>query len=156
MPTWRGCSPRYLPDLSEDERGQLVALADGSPGRALLLRDEQGLALAGLVDAVLAALPDLPGAGWDVADKLARGGGAFSTFMDLLRATIAGAVRAAARGRADPDQARLAALRPLDAWGDVWHALGQLQEETERFALDRRQAILTGLRLLSGPVQGIP
>ncbi len=146
---------RFLPDVSEDERGRLITLAEGSPGRALLLRDAQGLALADLVDQVLAGLPELPDAGWEIADKLAPGEG-FSTFMDLLRAAIASAVREEARGRADPEQARLAALRPLDAWGDVWHALGRLQDETERFALDRRQAILTGLRLLSGPVQGIP
>lgn len=146
---------RYLPDIPETELGRLVTLAEGSPGRALLLRDAQGLALAELVDQVLAGLPALPGGGWDIAERLAPGEG-FSTFMDLLRAAIASAVREAARGRADPEQARLAALRPLDAWGDVWHALGRLQDETERFALDRRQAILTGLRLLSGPVQGIP
>jgi DNA polymerase-3 subunit delta' len=147
---------RYLPDASEDERDRLVALAEGSPGRALLLREAQGLALAGLVDQVLAGLPEVPGAGWDIADKLARADGGFGTFMDLLRAAIAGAVRAHARGQADPEQARLASLRPLDAWGDVWHALTTLQDETERFALDRRQAVLTGLRLLSEPVQGIP
>ena len=145
---------RLAPDIAAAELARLTALAEGSPGRALLLRDAQGLALAGLVDEVLAGLPTSPGAGWDIAERLAGEG--FSTFMDLLRAAIASAVRDAARGRADPEQARLAALRPLDAWGDVWHALGRLQDETERFALDRRQAILTGLRLLSGEVQGTP
>ncbi len=145
---------RYLPALNEDERGRLITLAEGSPGRALALAGEEGLALATLVDEVLAALPDLsPTAGHDIADKLGRGDAAFSTFMDLLRAAIASAVREAARGRADPDQARLAGLRPLDAWGDVWHALTRLQDETERFALDRRQAILSALALLAEPVQ---
>ena len=143
-----------LPEVAEDERARLIALAEGSPGRALLLRDAHGLALAGLVDQVLAALPDLPGAGWEVADRLGRADGGFSTFMDLLRAAIAAAVRAAARGQADPEQARLAGLHPLDAWADVWHALTRLQDETERFALDRRQAVLTGLRLLAEPSQG--
>ncbi|HEY5301284.1 MAG TPA: DNA polymerase III subunit delta', partial [Acetobacteraceae bacterium] len=119
-----------LPEVAEDERARLIALAEGSPGRALLLRDAHGLALAGLVDQVLAALPDLPGAGWEVADRLGRADGGFSTFMDLLRAAIAAAVRAAARGQADPEQARLAGLHPLDAWADVWHALTRLQDET--------------------------
>ncbi len=141
----------YLPDTSEDERARLIALAEGSPGRALLLREAHGLELAGLVDAVLAKLPELPGAGWDVADKLARDG--FSIFMDLLRGAIAAAVRAGARGRADPEQARLLGLHSLEAWGDVWQALTQLQEETERFALDRRQAVLSGLRLLCEPAR---
>jgi hypothetical protein len=31
----------------------------------------------------------------------------------------------------------------------VWHALGRLQDETERLYLDKRQAIVTGLSLLS-------
>jgi DNA polymerase-3 subunit delta' len=73
--------------------------------------------------------------------------------MDLLRAAIASAVREAARGRGDPEQRRLAALRPLDAWGDVWQALTRLQHETEWSALDRRQAILSALALLTEPVQ---
>jgi DNA polymerase-3 subunit delta' len=41
-------------------------------------------------------------------------------------------------------------LRHLDAWGDVWHALTRLQDESERFALDKRQAIVAGLGMLSG------
>ncbi|HET6183958.1 MAG TPA: DNA polymerase III subunit delta' [Acetobacteraceae bacterium] len=146
---------RYLPELDEAARGRLIALADGSPGRALLLAEEDGIALAELVDAVLWQLPELPPArGYEIADRLGRTEDAFGTFMDLLRATIAAAVRAQARGRADPEQARLASLRPLDAWGDVWQALTRLQDETERFALDKRQAILTGLEMLRQPLPG--
>jgi DNA polymerase-3 subunit delta' len=106
---------------------------------------------------VLHALPSLPPARThDLAERLGRSDAAFSTFMDLLRSAIAAAVRAAAREAADPAQARLAALHPLDAWGNVWHALTRLQDETERFALDRRQAVLTGLDLLREPAQAIP
>jgi DNA polymerase-3 subunit delta' len=145
---------RYLPELSADELGRLITLAEGSPGRALLLAEEEGIALSALVDETLAALPDLPPTrGHEIADKLGRAEGAFSTFMDLLRDAVADAVRAAARGRADPEQARVAALRPLDAWADVWHALTRLQDETERFALDRRHAIIAALALLTEPVQ---
>jgi DNA polymerase-3 subunit delta' len=141
----------YLPDLSGDERGRLVTLAEGSPGRALLLAHEEGLAIAGLVNEVLGALPGLkPQRAYAVADKLARGDTGFSNFMDLLRAGIAAAVRDVARGRGDEEQSRLVALRPLDAWGDVWHALTRLQDETERFALDKRQAIVAGLGMLGG------
>jgi DNA polymerase-3 subunit delta' len=70
--------------------------------------------------------------------------------MDLLRAGIAAAVRDSVRGRADPEQERLAALRPLDAWGEVWHGLTRLQNETERFALDKRQALVASVGLLTG------
>jgi DNA polymerase-3 subunit delta' len=141
----------YLPNLAADERGRLVTVAEGSPGRALLLAEEEGLAIAGLVDEVLAALPGLkPARAYAVADSLARGETSFSNFFDLLRAGIAASVRDVVRGRADEAQSRLVELRPLDAWGDVWHALTRLQDETERFNLDKRQAVVAGLGMLSG------
>jgi DNA polymerase III subunit delta' len=141
----------YLPDLAGDERGRLATVAEGSPGRALLLAEQEGLAIAGLVNEVLTALPNLkPARAYGVADTLLRGEPAFSNFMDLLRAGIATSVRDVVRGRGDEEQSRLVALRPLDAWGDVWHALTRLQDETERFNLDKRQAIVAGLGLLSG------
>jgi DNA polymerase-3 subunit delta' len=141
----------YLPELSQDDRDRLAVLAEGSPGRALMLAEEEGIKIAGMVDKVLAELPNLPGGrGYDVADALGRSETGFSTFMDLLRAGIAASVRDAARGRADPDQERLVALRPLDAWGEVWQGLTRLQDETERFALDKRQALVAGLAMLSG------
>ena len=139
----------YLPELAQGERDRLVTLAEGSPGRALLLVEEQGLALATLVDEVLAAAPNLKmSRAYELADTISRGEGAFSTFMDLLRAALTSAVRDAVRERADPDQMRLVATRPLEAWGEVWDALTRLQDETERFNLDKRQAIVAGLGML--------
>jgi DNA polymerase-3 subunit delta' len=144
----------YLPELAPDERGRLATLAEGSPGRALLLAAEEGLKIATMVDKVFAELPDLPPMrAFDVADALGRSETGFSTFMDLLRAGLAAAVRDAVRGRADPEQARIVGLRPLDDWGKVWQGLTTLQHETERFALDKRQALIEGLGLLSGKMQ---
>ncbi len=147
---------RMLPDLSEDERLRLTTLAEGSPGRAVALADQAGIALAALVDEVMAELPDLrPERAHEVADRLGRTDQAFSTFMDLLRAALGAAVREAAKGRADPEQARIAALCPLAVWGDVWHALTRLQGDTEAFALDKREAILQSLALLTEPVPSV-
>jgi DNA polymerase-3 subunit delta' len=144
----------YLPDLSREEHGRLITLAEGCPGRALLLAEEEGLKIAALVDQVFADLPNLPPVrALDVADTLGRSETGFSTFMDLLRADLAAAVRDAARGQADPGQMRFVGLRPLDAWGEVWQGLTRLQDETERFALDKRQALIEGLGLLSGKMQ---
>jgi DNA polymerase-3 subunit delta' len=141
----------YLPEHDADSRARLVTLAEGSPGRALLLAEEDGLALSRLVDEVLAALPNLPASrAHAIADAVSRGEGAFSTFMDLLRAAISAALRDVVRGRGDPEQERLVALLSLDAWGQTWHALTRLQNETERFSLDKRQAVVAGLHLL-GP-----
>jgi len=139
----------YLPDMDTDERSRLADLAEGSPGRALALAEAEGLAVAKLVDGVLADLPGLSAArGYAVADALGRSEDGFSTFMDLLRTSITTSIRAAARGRADPDQERLATMLPLAAWGEVWHALTRLQDETERFALDKRQALVQAISLL--------
>ena len=89
----------------------------------------------------------------DDADALGRSETGFSTFMDLLRADLAAAVRDAARGRADPEQMRFIAARPLDAWGEVWQGLTRLQDETEHLNLDTRQALIEGLGLLSGKMR---
>ncbi len=139
----------YLPDLDADDRLRLADLADGSPGRALLLAEVEGLTVAKLVDAVLADLPNVaPSRGYAVADALGRSDTGFSTFMDILRAAITATTRAAARGRADPDQERLASLLPLAGWAELWHTLTRLQDETERFALDKRQALVQAISLL--------
>jgi DNA polymerase-3 subunit delta' len=142
---------QYLPQLGADERGRLITLAEGSPGRAITLAEDEGLKIAILVDKLLSDMPAVPASrGYEIADFLGRSETGFSTFMDLMRAGVAAAVTESVRGRADPDQERLVALRPLDAWGELWQGLTKLQDETERFALDKRQAIVAGIGMLSG------
>ena len=141
---------QYLPELSADERGRLITLAEGSPGRAIMLAEDEGLKIAMLVDKLLSDMPAIPTSrGYEIADFLGRSETGFSTFMDLVRAGVAAAVRESVRGRADPDQERLVALRPLDAWGELWQGLTRLQDETERFALDKRQAIVASVGMLT-------
>lgn len=145
---------RYQPDLVPDDASRLAAIAEGSIGRALHLAAGGGVTYAGLVDDVLANVAKINIArAHAVADALGRDEEAFATFMELLAAGIASAVRDAARGRADPDQARLLGDRPLAAWVDVWHALNRLHDETVDAYLDKRQAIVTGLGML---VSGAP
>lgn len=140
---------RCLPDMDPADRAALAALS-GAPGRALALAEEQGVEVAALVGDVLRAAPNLPVLrAYDIADKLARSDAGFAAFMGLLRDAISAAVRNAARGQADAAQQRLAALRPLAEWGDLWHALTRLQDDTERFNLDKRHAIVSGLDLLN-------
>ncbi len=101
---------------------------------------------------MLGALPDLPATrAYALADTLLRGESGFSTFMDMLRTGLAAAVREAVRGRADPEQARIAALRSPDAWVEVWAgAVAAAGNETEWFNLDNRQALVAGLAMLNG------
>ncbi len=144
---------QYLPRLTAEERGRLITLAEGSPGRAILLAEDEGLKIAMLVDKLLSELPAVPlSRGYEIADALGRSETGFSTFMDLVRAGVAAVVRDSVRGRADLDQQRIVSLRPLDAWGELWQGLTRLQDETERFALDKRQAIVAGVGMLSGSV----
>jgi DNA polymerase III subunit delta' len=144
----------YLPQLNPDDRGRLTTLAEGSPGRSIMLAEDEGLKIATLVDRLLLDLPSVPiSRGYEIADALGRSETGFSTFMDLTRAGLAAAVREAVRGRADPDQERLARLRAPDAWGEIWQDLTRLQDETERFSLDKRQAIVAGIGMLTS---GLP
>ena len=136
-----------LPDQDEDARRELALVADGAPGRAVELAEEGALALATLVRSVLAAERIGVARMHEVADQATKGDTAFSTFMELLQSGLGDAVRAAARGNGNA----VAARRPLAEWGEVWHALGRLQSETERFNLDKRSAVIAGLELLTGP-----
>ncbi len=139
----------YLPDLGAGERASLAALAEGAPGRALALAEQGGLAIAGMVAEVMAALPafNLLRA-YDMADAL-RDEVAFDMFFTLLRQAISAAVTAQLRGAADAAQARLAGLRDVQGWGAVWSRIGEIYEETGRHNLDKRQAVVTALGLLS-------
>jgi DNA polymerase-3 subunit delta' len=146
----RALLDHHVPGLAEAERVRLIGLADGSLGRALVLAEAEGLAYADLADEVMETLPDItPARVQSVADRVGRGETGFSTFIDLLRHALAGAVRKAARGTPDPLGEKLAALRPLSAWSQTWQALGRLRDETESAYLDRRQAVVDALRLLA-------
>jgi DNA polymerase-3 subunit delta' len=140
---------RYLPELPASERAEVARLGAGSIGRALALAAGDGPAMAAEVNRVLAHLPQGLAA-LSVADSVARDEESFSLFMDLLRQAISDLVREGARGAPASHQAALIGRRSIEGWGRVWQALTQIQDETERFALDRRQAVLAGLSLMAG------
>ncbi len=142
-----GLLDRYRPGSKPAERDRLAAMAEGSPGRALALAEGNGVGLADLVADVLENLPALSvGRAHEVADKVGRDEAAFTTFMGMLRTALAAAVRADARS----NEPGLIGAAPLAARVDVWQGLCRLQDETEAFHLDRRQAIVNGLGLLAG------
>ena len=84
----------------------------------------------------------------DIADRVTtrRDAAALSTFMALLRRALAAGLRAAARGGTP---APWTAGRSLAEWSTLWEKLGRLADETERLNLDRKQAVLSGLGMLS-------
>jgi DNA polymerase-3 subunit delta' len=136
---------RYLPDVEPEARTRLAALAEGSPGRALALAEGEGPVMAALVARILARPPNAAAA-LSVADEVGREEGSFSLFMDMLRQTLSTAMRNEARATA-----AVGAARSLERLGGVWQALTRIQDETERFSLDRRQAVLAGLSLMADP-----
>ncbi len=139
---------QYLAELALADRARLAELAAGSPGRALMLAEEKGLHLAKLAAEVLEGVPRFPLVrAIALADQLGgRGEDRFTPFMTLLCDALATALRRAARGAPE----RLATLRPLAEWAEVWQSLTHTLDETERLNLDRRQALLSSIALLNG------
>ncbi len=139
----------FLPEMPASERAQLAELAAGAPGRALLLAEEKGVQLAALAVEVLARVPNLPKLrAYAIAEQLGgRAEDRFTPFMTLLRDGLSATVRRAARGAPE----RLAGLRPLAEWAELWQSLTHIQDETERLNLDRRQALLSSIALLNRP-----
>ena len=130
-----------LPDLTPQARARLASLADGSPGRAIVLAEEDGVRLAAMVADIVDRLSSMtPAKAYAVADALGRGDGAFGTFMDLLLASLATRIReGAARGSGK-----------AGAQAEIWAALARLRDETEHANLDKRQAVVSGLSMLAG------
>jgi DNA polymerase-3 subunit delta' len=139
----------WLPELDTAQRAALARISGGAPGRALELAEGEGLALQAEVDSFLRSLPHPdPRALHQLGDKLAakRDGSALVMFFDLLRASMAAAIREAGRGG---HAAPYLAARPLADWASLWDTLGRLADETETLNLDRKQAVLNGLSRLA-------
>jgi DNA polymerase-3 subunit delta' len=138
----------YLPSMPEADCRALLAISEGSPGRALALAEEGGLKLAGMVNEVLQAGPSIAlTRAYEMSDSL-REQAPFETFMALLHRGIATAVGAYVRGTADPTQRALIETRDPARWADIAQRLAQLTVETEFSNMDRRQALISGLALL--------
>ncbi|MCF8480116.1 MAG: DNA polymerase III subunit delta' [Rhodospirillum sp.] len=143
---------RHLPELGPEDRRSLVALAEGSIGRAIDLAGQGGLDLCREVISMLGALPRL-----DVTrlhalgDKVARDDQAFSALAELFPWWLARMTRSGALGQA-PAQvisgeaevaARLLGAAPLDRWIEVWEKVGSLFERARAVHLDRKQTVLS-------------
>jgi DNA polymerase-3 subunit delta' len=146
---------RQRPDLPEAERHAIAGLADGSPGRALALAEEDGLTLYRELMLLLSHLPRPPvSALYAYGDKLARNGAEekFRTVMELLGWWLGRLARSGARGEGGPAPivpeeeglaGRLLAASGVDRWMEVWEKTNRLADATARLNLDRKQAVLT-------------
>ena len=136
------------PDLGAAETNALLVIAGGAPGRALVLADAGALDLAGLAKAAIDTPPDFVGRS-RLIDQILKLEDGFELFLDLLRHQIHAIIAATARGGPDPRGQALLARRRLDAWAELWQALGHIQFVTLRFHMDRRQALTEALTLLA-------
>lgn len=152
---------RYLPDMEAEERAGLARLSEGSPGRALALAAEGGLALYADMMAALAAAD--PRRLSRFADKFARGEEGFRAVTGLYLWWLGRAIRAAALGdgRHPPviaaeseAAARLSGVRELDRLVALWEKTGRLFARAEAVNLDRKQVLMSAFRALQSEAPG--
>lgn len=148
----------YRPDLSENERAALAALADGSIGRALGLADANGISIQNDIVALMSGLPNLDmAAAHKFADRLARrdAEAMWRTAVDLMIRNLGALVSATARGQdlasrgySAPEAERLRHLQDpasLDRWVEVWEKSSRLFAQADSANLDRKQVMLSAL-----------
>ena len=157
---------RRLPDAAMEDimrragvagdLAKLMAIADGSPGRALALIEAGGVELLESLVGFAAALPDidLP-ALHEFADRLARrdAEAAYRTAMRILLWWIARVARAGADGGL-PEivggegeaAARIASRAGLDRLALLWEKCARLIDQAESVNLDRKQVVLGAFR----------
>ena len=153
----RALLERYRPALTSKEIPVLTYLAEGSIGQALVLADNNGVALYLAFLNLLENTPHLYGPSLhDLSDKVARADmRLFTTFGELIRAWLFRVVRYCVTGKLAaniillPEELRLTSrlMTPLklDQWVEVWENIGDLFRQTEVLHLDRRQVITSTL-----------
>jgi len=156
---------RQRPDLPEAERHAIAGLADGSPGRALALAEEDGLTLYRELMLLLSHLPRPPVAALHLyGDKLARNGAEekFRTATELLGWWLGRLARSGARGEGGPPPivpeeeglaGRMLAAAGVDRWMAVWEKTNRLADDTSRLNLDRKQAMLSVFHALQSAMK---
>lgn len=156
-----------LPELSREDIRALSILADGAPGRAILLGLKDGLSVQRSLIALLNSLPglDIPLA-HSIAQKL--GGRAneddYRLFVTLLRDFIGSLTRARAAGEMPREamageaaiKEKLAATLGLDQWVELWEKTGQMIARADAVHLDRKQVILNLLLMMDSAARGHP
>ena len=154
------------PDFSDADLVSLAALAEGSPGRALALADEDGLSLYRELISLMVTLPkDSTAALHKFSDTLSRRGNEerFRTASELLGWWIGRLARAGARGEAESlapivaeeagCAARLLSATGVDRWIEVWEKINSLADQTDRLNLDRKQIVLNMFAAIQGAMR---
>jgi DNA polymerase-3 subunit delta' len=155
--TMRELLRRAAPDLNGADLADLLALAQGSIGRAIDLIAAEGLSLHRQVKNLLGRVPGLsPGDALAAGEALGRPGSdtAYRVFTSLLLDELAGLAKQRARDRTHTN----GVLATLDAPAllELWADLQQRFREADWGNLDKRQVILTALLALDDAAAGKP
>ncbi|WP_137392091.1 DNA polymerase III subunit delta' [Rhodoligotrophos defluvii] len=134
---------------SAEQRQLAIALAEGSPGRALQLLQGGGLKLFRDFSALLEQVPGLDyGRLFEFAERL-RGAQAlddYRLFTELMEQWLSRRIRDAARGV--DDWAGRMPLNRLGQWSEVHQAIVHSIGRANALNLDRREVIVQAMRLI--------
>lgn len=124
--------------VDSEDATRLAAMADGAPGRALVLAAGQALAMDDAARDLLADLPDLDDTrALSLAETFRSGEGAIR--FALLFERLSRRVHSLVTGKAGDGEGN------LDRWVEAWDALQRLPREVEGLNLDRTDAFYTAL-----------
>ncbi|KDE20936.1 DNA polymerase III subunit delta' [Acetobacter aceti 1023] len=124
-------------EASDTEIQRVMAEAHGAPGRALALLADKGGEIASLVHEVVQGVTPLRS--YEIAETILRRDYGFSLFFSLLSDTLQMQARQAAR-LGNPQCVALAS---------AWEATMRKRAETERFNLDKQEALLEAMTIAS-------
>ncbi len=154
-----------LSDLDPDEVAALTVLAEGSPGRAIALAGQGGVAVYRELVALAGTLPDL---NYDrvhqLSDRLNRrdGEAQYRVWLDLIGLWLTRTVRRGALPGADMPEAvpgegalaeRLLAGATLDRLVDLWEKISRLAARADAVHLERKQVVLNAFLSLEDAVR---
>jgi DNA polymerase-3 subunit delta' len=149
---------------------RLIALAEGSVRRLLVLWMRDGLKIQDRIDTLLKGLPRIDwGLVHTLGDELGSAASAerFETFFELLMQQLAGMIRAAATdgagdGAPAPDagaRTQVAAIGSITAprlatWAELWETLVREKAEAMALNLDRKSLILETFSRIESAARG--
>jgi DNA polymerase-3 subunit delta' len=156
-PAMDGFLAQQDPAPSPADRAILGRLAQGRPGRALVLFSGDGLALYRELSALLESLPKPdPARVHALAERLSRPQEEeqYRLALSLLEGMIQRVVESAGGLASDQGEraltAKLANLAGLERWAGLWEKIGGLGRRADALQLDKRQVILSSFEALSG------
>ncbi len=148
------------PELQADDLRALMAMSEGSPGRAIALAEADGVGFYKDLQGWAAKLPAMDVAGMHrIADRLAKRdvGRGFRVLAALPEWWLTRAIRAQA-GHPPADEVldgeievfgRVLGRRNLEHWVGVWEKVSHLLAQGIALNLDRKQLALTVLSALA-------